>query len=126
MKMEFPSFFTCKRSFQVFFFPFFFSPWTSVLADMLILESTIFTDEWMNFLERVNCSSEEELRASEELEEELRLWASYRGQTLTKTGISIISSSLSLSQQGNGLAVFCIILLQYDNFFLIVIMKYGA
>lgn len=126
MKMEFPSFFTCKRSFQVFFFPFFFSPWTSVLADMLILESTIFTDEWMNFLERVNCSSEEELRASEELEEELRLWASYRGQTLTKTGISIISSPLSLSQQGNGLAVFCIILLQYDNFFLIVIMKYVA
>lgn len=126
MKMEFPSFFTCKRSFQVFFFPFFFSPWTSVLADMLILESTFFTDEWMNFLERVNCSSEEELRASEELEEELRLWASYRGQTLTKTGISIISSPLSLSQQGNGLAVFCIILLQYDNFFLIVIMKYGA
>ncbi|GAV77615.1 Glucan_synthase domain-containing protein/DUF605 domain-containing protein/FKS1_dom1 domain-containing protein [Cephalotus follicularis] len=45
----------------------------------------IFPDEWTNFLERVNCGSEEELRAHEELEEELRLWASYRGQTLTKT-----------------------------------------
>ncbi|KAJ8436465.1 hypothetical protein Cgig2_000450 [Carnegiea gigantea] len=45
----------------------------------------IFPDEWDNFLERVNCKSEEELRYNEELEEELRLWASYRGQTLTRT-----------------------------------------
>lgn len=43
-------------------------------------------DEWNNFLERMNCNSEEELRMLDELEEELRLWASYRGQTLTKTG----------------------------------------
>ncbi|RWW60061.1 hypothetical protein BHE74_00032966 [Ensete ventricosum] len=28
---------------------------------------------------------QEELKASEELEEELRLWAAYRGQTLTRT-----------------------------------------
>lgn len=36
----------------------------------------------------MKCSSEEELKGieSEELEEELRLWASYRGQTLTRTG----------------------------------------
>lgn len=46
----------------------------------------ISLDEWKNFLERVNCSTEEELRGVAELEEELRLWASYRGQTLTKTG----------------------------------------
>lgn len=45
----------------------------------------IFPDEWENFLERVNCSSEEELRENDDLEEELRLWASYRGQTLTRT-----------------------------------------
>lgn len=48
------------------------------------------TDEWNNFLERVNCSSEEGLKGSDELEEDLRqdlrLWASYRGQTLTRTG----------------------------------------
>ncbi|XP_048231950.1 callose synthase 1 isoform X2 [Ricinus communis] len=44
----------------------------------------IAIDEWTNFLQRVGCN-EEDLRASEELEEELRLWASYRGQTLTKT-----------------------------------------
>ncbi|KAH9774697.1 callose synthase 2 [Citrus sinensis] len=55
-------------------------------VSILFYLQKIFPDEWMNFLERVNCSSEEELRASEELEEELRLWASYRGQTLTKTG----------------------------------------
>lgn len=46
-----------------------------------------FVDEWKNFLERVRCTSEEELRENPELEEELRLWASYRGQTLTRTGI---------------------------------------
>jgi len=46
------------------------------------------TDEWNNFLQRVKCSSEEELKGNEsdELEEELRRWASYRGQTLTRTG----------------------------------------
>ena len=45
------------------------------------------TDEWNNFLERVDCYNEEELRGSDELEEQLRLWASYRGQTLTRTGM---------------------------------------
>lgn len=44
-------------------------------------------DEWENFLERVQCSSEEDLKGNLKLEEELRLWASYRGQTLTKTGL---------------------------------------
>lgn len=41
------------------------------------------TDEWKNFQERI----EEELKDNEELKEEaLRQWASYRGQTLTRTG----------------------------------------
>lgn len=48
-----------------------------------------FKDEWENFLERVSCSSEEDLKGNIKLEEELRLWASYRGQTLTKTGMVI-------------------------------------
>nr|CAD1835251.1 unnamed protein product [Ananas comosus var. bracteatus] len=47
----------------------------------------IYPDEWTNFLERVGCKSEDELRGSDELEEELRLWASYRGQTLTRTDL---------------------------------------
>ncbi|RLN07693.1 callose synthase 3-like [Panicum miliaceum] len=33
----------------------------------------------------VHCKNEEELRETEQSEEELRLWASYRGQTLTRT-----------------------------------------
>ncbi|KAL4596955.1 hypothetical protein ACB092_12G201100 [Castanea dentata] len=45
----------------------------------------IFPDEWNNFLERIKCSDEEELKATEELEDELCLWASYRGQTLART-----------------------------------------
>ncbi|XP_057954435.1 callose synthase 3 [Malania oleifera] len=53
-------------------------------VSILFYLQKIFPDEWKNFLERVKCS-EEELRESEDLEEELRLWASYRGQTLTKT-----------------------------------------
>ena len=35
----------------------------------------------------MKCYSEEEIKESVDLEEELRLWASYRGQTLTRTGI---------------------------------------
>ncbi|GAB4856101.1 Callose synthase 3 [Ancistrocladus abbreviatus] len=54
-------------------------------VSILFYLQKIFPDEWTNFLERVNCKSEEELKRSEELEEELRLWASYRGQTLTRT-----------------------------------------
>ncbi|KAL4565116.1 hypothetical protein LXL04_029201 [Taraxacum kok-saghyz] len=45
----------------------------------------IFPDEWNNFLERMGCQNEEDLKANNELEDQVRLWASYRGQTLTKT-----------------------------------------
>ncbi|GMH11510.1 hypothetical protein Nepgr_013351 [Nepenthes gracilis] len=54
-------------------------------VSILFYLQKIFPDEWTNFLERVECKSEEQLRESEELEEKLRLWASYRGQTLTRT-----------------------------------------
>ncbi|CAL0316283.1 unnamed protein product [Lupinus luteus] len=56
-------------------------------VSILFYLQKIFPDEWNNFLQRVNCSSEEELKGNEsdELEEELRQWASYRGQTLTRT-----------------------------------------
>ncbi|KAI9402179.1 hypothetical protein POPTR_001G230000v4 [Populus trichocarpa] len=54
-------------------------------VSILFYLQKIFPDEWKNFLERVGCNSEEELRANDVLEEELRLWASYRSQTLTKT-----------------------------------------
>ncbi|CAL5428591.1 unnamed protein product [Camellia sinensis] len=54
-------------------------------VSILFYLQKIFPDEWSNFLERVKCSNEEELKESDELEEKLRLWASYRGQTLTRT-----------------------------------------
>nr|QKN22526.1 callose synthase 3 [Urtica dioica subsp. dioica] len=53
-------------------------------VSILFYLQKIFPDEWENFLERVSCTSEEELKKSDDLEE-LRLWASYRGQTLTRT-----------------------------------------
>ncbi|XP_027158791.1 callose synthase 2-like [Coffea eugenioides] len=54
-------------------------------VSILFYLQKIYPDEWDNFLERVDCSSEEDLMGNVKLEEELRLWASYRGQTLTKT-----------------------------------------
>lgn len=45
-------------------------------------------DEWTNFLERTGCKTEDKLRRNEEFEEKLKLWASYRGQTLTRTGMN--------------------------------------
>ncbi|PON81166.1 Glycosyl transferase [Trema orientale] len=54
-------------------------------VSILFYLQKIFPDEWTNFLQRVKCTSEEQLRTSVELEEQLCLWASYRGQTLTKT-----------------------------------------
>ncbi|KAI4333205.1 hypothetical protein L6164_018042 [Bauhinia variegata] len=58
-------------------------------VSILFYLQKIFPDEWKNFLQRIKFKTEEELefnlRRDEKLEEELRLWASYRGQTLTKT-----------------------------------------
>lgn len=56
--------------------------YTYVVTDLVYLKHP---DEWENFLQRVGCTSEEELKKSDDLEE-LRLWASFRGQTLTRTG----------------------------------------
>ncbi|GAB4828141.1 Callose synthase 2 [Ancistrocladus abbreviatus] len=54
-------------------------------VSILFYLQKIFPDEWTNFCERIGYESEEDLKGIEDLEEELRLWASYRGQTLTKT-----------------------------------------
>uniref|UniRef100_A0A0E0K890 1,3-beta-glucan synthase n=1 Tax=Oryza punctata TaxID=4537 RepID=A0A0E0K890_ORYPU len=43
----------------------------------------IYPDEWKNFQQRVDW--DEELKENEDKSEELRLWASYRGQTLART-----------------------------------------
>lgn len=51
----------------------------------------IYPDEWSNFLERIECKNEEEALAKDD-GKEIRLWASYKGQTLARTGarLSII------------------------------------
>ncbi|EPS62167.1 hypothetical protein M569_12626, partial [Genlisea aurea] len=54
-------------------------------VSILFYLQKIYPDEWDNFLERVDCQYEEDLKGNANLEEELRLWASYRGQTLTRT-----------------------------------------
>lgn len=50
----------------------------------------IFPDEWENFLERMELDKndknvEEKILKDERMERELRMWASYRGQTLSRT-----------------------------------------
>ncbi|RWR90536.1 Glycosyl transferase [Cinnamomum micranthum f. kanehirae] len=54
-------------------------------VSILFYLQKIYPDEWNNFLERMRCKSEEELKSIKELEDKLRLWASYRGQTLSRT-----------------------------------------
>ncbi|XP_077231016.1 callose synthase 3-like [Tasmannia lanceolata] len=54
-------------------------------VSILFYLQKIYPDEWTNFLERMKCKTEDELRAREDLEDKLRLWASYRGQTLSRT-----------------------------------------
>ena len=98
----------------------------------ILIRKYEYTDEWNNFLERVNMDNEdnlmkvvhpeelrrsdtelkrsdeseelkryelEELKRSAELEEQLRLWASFRGQTLTRTGTLSLSLSLFINYQ---------------------------
>ncbi|KAL4565098.1 hypothetical protein LXL04_029182 [Taraxacum kok-saghyz] len=56
-------------------------------VSILFYLQNIFPDEWYNFLERMGCQNEEHLNRNHEVEDQLRLWASYRGQTLTKTDL---------------------------------------
>ncbi|XP_043691050.1 callose synthase 3-like isoform X2 [Telopea speciosissima] len=51
-------------------------------VSILFYLQKIYPDEWTNFQERVG---HEDVKGNPELEEELRRWASYRGQTLTRT-----------------------------------------
>ncbi|XP_071742629.1 callose synthase 2-like [Rutidosis leptorrhynchoides] len=54
-------------------------------VSILFYLQKIFPDEWDNFLQRVDCKNEDELKGLPDMEDQLRHWASYRGQTLTKT-----------------------------------------
>jgi hypothetical protein len=49
-------------------------------------------DEWDNFLERMKLQSELQIWNNDEYVDELRHWASYRGQTLSRTGKELLNS----------------------------------
>lgn len=50
-----------------------------------------FSDEWDNFLERIGKGdSDAELQENSSSALELRFWASYRGQTLARTGFKAL------------------------------------
>lgn len=51
-----------------------------------LLLSYLRSDEWENFLERLGSENIDALDEDDEKEEELRDWASFRGQTLSRTG----------------------------------------
>ncbi|XP_038691552.1 putative callose synthase 8 isoform X2 [Tripterygium wilfordii] len=53
-------------------------------VSILFYMQRIYPDEWENFLERMGCGSLVELKGNSK-EEELRNWASFRGQTLNRT-----------------------------------------
>ncbi|CAL5187239.1 unnamed protein product [Lathyrus oleraceus] len=57
----------------------------------------IYPDEWKNFLERMCCENRKSLEDENKLEE-LRMWASFRGQTLGRTvrGMMYYSEALKL------------------------------
>jgi len=54
-------------------------------VSILFYLQKIYPDEWKNFLERVSCETEGHVLEQNDKVEELRLWASYRGQTLSRT-----------------------------------------
>ena len=60
---------------------------------LLICQIVTFLDEWNNFMERVNCKNESEVRENEENILHLRHWVSLRGQTLCRTGRFLINTS---------------------------------
>lgn len=87
MRMEFQLCFTSRRFIQVLqlrllsYFP-------RCFYDILL-----YADEWKNFLARIGRDEnthESELNDSPNDILELRFWASYRGQTLARTGISLL------------------------------------
>jgi callose synthase len=57
---------------------------TKSSVSIIFYMQKIFPDEWKNFLERMGCDNLDALK-KEGKEEELRNWASFRGQTLSRT-----------------------------------------
>ncbi|KAF6165088.1 hypothetical protein GIB67_000672 [Kingdonia uniflora] len=53
-------------------------------VSIIFYMQNIYPDEWKNFLERMECENWEDLKAKSK-DEDLRKWASFRGQTLSRT-----------------------------------------
>lgn len=92
-KKGFPSAFICKRYIQVAQEKWLRVPKLVFLLhtiEVLALDcfhlSYFFSDEWENFLERMRRKNSEGLDV-EINDEDLRNWASFRGQTLSRTGV---------------------------------------
>ena len=68
---------------------------------MLYFLKTVHGDEWTSFLERVGVQPKDEARLWQDrkLALELRLWASFRGQTLVRTveGGMLLALALALA-----------------------------
>jgi len=75
-------------------------------VSVLYFLKTVHPDEWQNFLQRVNVRDEAKLFQDRDLLVELRLWASFRGQTLARTvdGMMHNERALRLQAQWEGLA----------------------
>lgn len=75
---------------------------------VLYFLKTVHPDEWFNFLERVGLRADEEthLFTDRALALELRLWASNRGQTLSRTvdGMMLHERALKLLASWEGLS----------------------
>ncbi|KAK1301380.1 putative callose synthase 8 [Acorus calamus] len=54
-------------------------------SSIIFYMQKIYPDEWKNFLERMKCSDWDHYHADETVNEEVRKWASFRGQTLSRT-----------------------------------------
>ena len=77
-------------------------------VSVLYYLKTVHPDEWRHFLERVGVkpSNEQLLFQDASLVRELRLWASFRGQTLVRTveGIMLAERALRLQARWEGLS----------------------
>lgn len=84
---------TSRRSFQVtFLLDVYFRNFITKFLSLIL--HNFRTDEWNNFMERINCKRESEVWGNEENVLQLRHWASLRGQTLCRTGTSAIPIDL--------------------------------
>lgn len=96
-------------------FPGYYEIWIWLwISNILFVQSSypvapILLDEWKNFLERIGCENLESLQDGQK-KEELRQWASFRGQTLSRTGTdNVIFTKLNV----HAIVTHCVIVLNH-------------